>query len=468
MTWSMPTERLTALDASFLYLERPAIHMHVAGLSVLDPSTRPDGRLRFEDIERVFASRLHMAPRLRQKVKMVPYGLALPVWVDDAGFDLDFHLRRAALPSPGGRVELFEQVQRILSRPLDRSKPLWELYVIEGLEDGHVATLMKVHHAMIDGLSGMHLTAALFDLSPKVPEEPPAPAWHPDPQPSSQRLLQEATQTVFKHPVQGLMNGLDAIRRSPAVAAIDLNAVWSGFRSILDMGARPPSALDVQIGPNRRFAIADAPLQRFKDIKDSLGGTVNDAVLTVVGGAMHRLLRERREATRGRTLRVMVPVSVQASRDASLGNRVAPAFVDLPVGTMGPKRRLGMVREGTAHLKDSMMAMSADAIIGLGAYAPGGMLAAAARLASRGPWFNLVVSNIPGPAQPMYMAGARLVAQYPSLPLGENSALSIACTSIGGTMAFGLTGDYDGMPDLQRLAFAIEESIAEISKAAGL
>jgi diacylglycerol O-acyltransferase / wax synthase len=465
---AMPTERLTALDASFLYLERPAMHMHVAGLSVLDPSTRPDGRLRFEDIERVFASRLHMAPRLRQKVKMVPFDLALPVWADDAAFDLDFHLRRAALPSPGGRAELSEQVQRILSRPLDRSKPLWELYVIEGVEDGHVATLMKVHHAMIDGLSGMHLTAALFDLSPEVPEEPPAPAWHPDPEPSSQQLLQEAGQTVFKHPVQAVMDGIDAIRRSPALAAIEANAVWSGFRSILDMGARPPSALDVQIGPNRRFAIADAPLQRFKDIKDALGGTVNDAVLTVVGGAMHRLLRERGEPTRGRTLRVMVPVSVQASRDVSLGNRVAPAFVDLPVGAMGPKRRLGMVREGTAHLKDSMMAMSADAIIGLGAYAPGGMLAAAARLASRGPWFNLVVSNIPGPPQPMYMAGARLVAQYPSLPLGENSALSIACTSIGGTMAFGLTGDYDGMPDLQALAFALEESIAEVSKAAGL
>jgi diacylglycerol O-acyltransferase / wax synthase len=242
----------------------------------------------------------------------------------------------------------------------------------------------------------------------------------------------------------------------------------SGFRSIVDMGARPTSPLDVQIGPNRRFAIADAPLQRFKEIKYVLGGTVNDVVLTVVGGALHRLLRDRREPTRGRTLRVMVPVSVQGGRDASLGNRVAPAFIDLPVGAMGPKRRLAVVREGTSYLKDSMMAMSADAIIGLGAYAPGGLLAAAARLASRGPWFNLVVSNIPGPPQPMYMAGAQLVAQYPSLPLGENSALSIACTSIGGTMVFGLTGDYDGMPDLPRLAFALEESLSEVSKAAGL
>jgi diacylglycerol O-acyltransferase / wax synthase len=464
----MATERLTALDASFLYLEQQAMHMHVAGLSVLDPSTRPDGRLRAEDIERVFVSRLHLAPRLRQKVKMVPYGLALPVWVDDASFDLDFHVRRAALPSPGGRLELAEQAQRILSRPLDRTKPLWELYVIEGLEDGHVATLMKVHHAMIDGLSGMHLTAALFDLTPEPPQEPPPPAWEPDPEPSSQDLLRDATQTLFAHPVQALMNGIDAVRRSPAIAALDAGTVLSGFRSILDMGARPPSALDVQIGPNRRFAIADAPLQRFKDIKDALGGTVNDAVLTVVGGAMHRLLRDRKEPTRGRTLRVMVPVSVAGGRDASLGNRVAPAFIDLPVGAMGPKRRLAAVRAGTAHLKESMMAMSADAIIGLGAYAPGGMLAGAARLASRGPWFNLVVSNIPGPPRPMYLAGARLVAQYPSLPLGENSALSIACTSIGGTMAFGLTGDYDGMPDLQHLAFALEESLGEVSKAAGL
>jgi diacylglycerol O-acyltransferase len=464
----MPTERLTALDASFLYLEGPAMHMHVAGLSVLDPSTRPDGRLRFEDVEQAFASRLHMAPRLRQKVKMVPYGLTVPVWVDDAAFDLDFHLRRAALPSPGGRVELSQQVARILSRPLDRSKPLWELYVIEGLEDGHVATLMKIHHAMVDGLSGMHLTASLFDLSPEVPDDPPAPAWHPNPEPSSQQLLREAAQTVFKHPVHGMMNALEAIQRSPAVAALDLNSVLSGFRSILDMGARPLSGLDVHIGPNRRFAIADAPLQQFKDIKDALGGTVNDTVLTVIGGAMHRLFRERSEPTRGRTLRVLVPVSVQAGRNASLGNRVAPGFVDLPVGAMGAKRRLSMVRDGTAYLKDSMMAMSADAIIGLGIYAPGGMLAAAARLASRGPWFNLVVSNIPGPPQPLYLAGARLVAQYPSLPLGKNSALSIGCTSIGGTMAFGLTGDYDGMPDLQRLSFALEESIAEVSKAAGL
>jgi WS/DGAT/MGAT family acyltransferase len=464
----MSPERLTALDASFLYLERPAMHMHVAGLAVLDPSTRPDGRLRFEDVAGAMASRLHLAPRFRQKVVTVPFDLGLPLWVDDAAFDLDFHLRRAALPAPGGRRELTAYVQRVLSRPLDRTKPLWELYVIEGLEDGHVATLMKVHHAMIDGLSGMHLTAAMYDLTPQPPATPAPPAWHPEPEPSGRDLVQAAVRELATHPVEAMSAAVESVRRSPALAALGLGTVMSGVRSIFDMGARPSSPLDVRIGPNRRFAMTEAPFQRFKEIKDALGGTVNDVVLTVVGGALCRLLKARRHPTRGRTLRVLVPVSVRSGGDGPLGNRVAPAFVDLPVGAMAPRRRLALVREGTRHLKDSMMAMGADAIIGLGAYAPGGLLAAAARLVSRGPWFNLVVSNIPGPQQPMYLAGARLVASYPSMPLGENSALSIACTSLAGTMAFGLTADWDGMPDVDALAAALDESLAELAKAAGL
>lgn len=464
----MPPERMTALDASFLYLERPAVHMHVAGLSIFDPSTRPDGRLRFDDVASVIASRLHMAARFRQKTLRVPFDVALPVWADDPSFDLDFHLRRAALPAPGGRRELVEQVQRVLSRPLDRTKPLWELYVIEGLEDGHVATLLKVHHAMIDGLSGMHLAAALYDLSPDPRPGPTPPPWRPEPEPSTQSLLRDALADLATHPIRGMVGAAESVRRSPALTAIGIGSVLAGVQSIFGMGARPSSPLDVRIGPNRRFAITQAPVRRFKDIKDALGGTVNDVVLAAVGGALHRLLRARKEPTRGRALRVLVPVSVRGRGDGPLGNRVAPAFVDLPVGAMGPRRRLALVREGTRHLKESMMAMSADAIIGLGTYAPGGLLAAAARVASRGPWFNLVVSNIPGPQQPMYLSGARLVASYPSLPLGENSALSIACTSIGGTMAFGLTGDWDGMPDIDRLALALDESLDELSKAAGL
>jgi WS/DGAT/MGAT family acyltransferase len=464
----MTPERLTALDASFLYLERPAMHMHVAALSVLDPSTRADGRLRFEDVAGVMVSRLHLAPRFRQKVVSVPFDLALPVWVDDPAFDLGFHLRRAALPSPGGRRELADHVQRLLSRPLDRTKPLWELYLIEGLEDGLVATLFKVHHAMIDGLSGIQLTAALYDLSPEPSREPPPPDWHPEPEPSGRELLEQAMRDLATHPVAAVSTAVENVRRSPALAALGLGSVVAGLRSVFDMGARPSSPLDVRIGPNRRFAMAEAPVHRFKEIKDALGGTVNDVVLAVVGGALYRLLRERKEPTRDRTLRVLVPVSVRAGGAGTSGNRVAPAFVDLPVGRMAPGRRLALVREGTRHLKESMMAMGVDTMISLGAYAPGGLLAVAARAASRGPWFNLVVSNIPGPQQPMYLAGARLVASYPSMPLGENSALSIACTSLAGTMAFGLTGDWDGMPDLDRLALALEDSLAELAKAAGV
>jgi diacylglycerol O-acyltransferase / wax synthase len=462
-------ERLTPLDASFLYLERPQMHMHVAGLGVFDPSTRPDGRLPERDVEAVLSSRLHLAPRLRQRVVEVPGHVALPVWVDDSAFDLDFHVRRAALPAPGGRGELTDFVQRVLSRPLDRSKPLWELYVIEGLEDGHVATLMKVHHAMIDGISGVQIAMSLYDLEPSPPDDPrPPPVWEPEPEPSSGDLLRSATRHQLTHPTAAVIDAMRWIRSSPAVAALEIGSVASGLRSILGMGARPVSPLDVRVGPNRRFAITEAPVQRFRDIKRELGGTVNDIVLATVAGGLHELLRARGEPTKGRTLRVMVPVSVRGDVDGDAGNRVAPAFVDVPVGAMAPRTRLGRVRQGTATLKESMMAMSADAIIGLGAYAPGGLLAAAARAASRGPWFNLVVSNVPGPQVPLYLAGARLVASYPSLPLGENSALSIACTSLAGTMAFGLTADWDGMPDVDLLAASIDDSLLELGKAAGL
>ncbi|HEV8621449.1 MAG TPA: wax ester/triacylglycerol synthase family O-acyltransferase, partial [Actinomycetota bacterium] len=257
----MPPERLTALDASFLYLERPAMHMHVAALSVFDPSSRPDGRLRHDDVARVIASRLHLAPRFRRKVVMVPGHLGLPVWVDDPRFDLGFHVRHSALPSPGGRRELTDTVQRVLSRPLDRTKPLWELYVIEGLEEGHVATLLKVHHAMIDGVSGMQLAAVLYDVDPTPPEPPAPPRWSPEPEPPGVDLVRDAVLRQITHPVQAVLDGADQVMHAPVMTAIGLGVIASGVRSILGMGARPPSPLDVAIGPNRRFAITEAPLQ---------------------------------------------------------------------------------------------------------------------------------------------------------------------------------------------------------------
>ncbi len=464
---SVPPERLTPLDASFLYLERPSTHMHVAALSVFDPSSRPGGRLRFEDVRSTIEARIHLAPRFRRRVLEVPMRIGLPVWADDPAFDLDMHVRRVALPPPGGRRELADVVQEALSRPLDRSRPLWELSVIEGLEGGFVATLMKVHHALMDGLSGMQLASAMYDAEPTSAAVPPASPWRPEPLPTPAELIAEALREQVGHPLRAAGQAARSLASSPALTALGVGAAAGGVRSIIDLGPRPPSVFDVPVGPARRFAMTEAPFQRFREIKDSLGGTVNDIVLTVVASALHRYLRGRREPTKGRSIRLLVPVSVRAADDP-FGNRVAPAFVDVPVGAMSGRRRLALVRDGTKHLKGSMMATGADALIALGAFAPGALLAGAARAIARAPWFNVVVSNIPGPQQPMYLAGARLIASYPAMPLGPTSALSIACTSLAGTMAFGITADRTGVPDVDALALALDDALAELSKAAGV
>jgi diacylglycerol O-acyltransferase len=245
------------------------------------------------------------------------------------------------------------------------------------------------------------------------------------------------------------------------------NQTIAGARAFLGMGRRPEGPFDVRIGPNRRFAMAEAPFERLREIRSALGGSINDAVITSVAEGLHDLLRERGEPVRGRSLRLMVPVSVRAAdQGVDVGNRVAPAFVDVPVGPMTPKGRHARVQRATGELKDSGMAESADQIIALGAYAPPALHAAAARLASRARWFNLVVSNVPAPQVPLYLAGAPLLASYPAMPLGENAALSVACTSLGGTMAFGLTADWDAVPDLGVLSRGIERAIDRLAAVA--
>lgn len=457
----MPPERLSSLDASFLYLERPAMHMHVAGVSVFAP--REDGPLSYDDVARVAQARLHLAPRLRQRVLRLPAGLARPLWVDDDRFDLDFHLRRAAIPRPGGRLQLERAVGRVLSRPLDRGKPLWELYVFEGLEDDRTAVLLKMHHALADGISGMLIASALFDLSPDAGlGAPPKEPWVPEPSPGAVDLAIDAVQDLVLHPMEALVR----VAEAPAHAAAVVGQTLDGLRSIAGMGTPPQGPFDVRVGPNRRFATAEVPFELVHDVKRSLGGTINDVVLAAVGGGLHDLLDARGESTRGRLLRVMVPVSVRSKvQQGDVGNRVAPAFVDIPIGRMTPGSRLKRVRRATEALKGSAMAVSADKIIGLGAYAPPALHAMAARLVSRNRWFNLVVSNIPAPQVPMYLAGARLAASYPAMPLGESCALSIACTSFGGTMAFGLTADWDALPDIEVLARGIERSIHGLADA---
>jgi diacylglycerol O-acyltransferase / wax synthase len=461
-------QRLGPQDASFLYLETPNVHQHVGGLAILDPSTAPGGTLTYERLIDVIGSRLHLAPRFRHKVVFPPLATARPVWVDDSKFDLSFHIRRAALPTPGGRRELVDYVQRVISRPLDRTKPLWELYLIEGMQDDLTAILTKVHHAMVDGMAAIDLASAVYDFTPETQILTPPP-WEPELEPTRKQLFQDALREQFTHPVAGVVDLAQRTFQTPSRVARQAGEILGGLREIVGGGVlAPESPFNRKVGPNRRFAMAEAPVQTFKDIKNALGGTVNDVVLTSVAGAMHRLLRSRREPTRERILRAMVPVSVRAeSENAALGNRVSSIFVDLPVGPMGGKKRLKLIVEKTKHLKDSNYAVGAEFLMNIGSWAPPTIHAMAARLAARSRVINLVVSNVPGPQIPMYIAGAKLLAQYPIMPIAEAMGLSIAVTSLAGTMAFGITADWDTLPDIDLLAQAIDESLAELRKAAG-
>jgi WS/DGAT/MGAT family acyltransferase len=267
------------------------------------------------------------------------------------------------------------------------------------------------------------------------------------------------------HPLAALGRAVEA----PSLAWSDLSLILTGIRHLAGMGAPPRGPFDVEVGPARRFATAEAPFSRIRDVKNALGGTVNDVVLAAVAGGLQALLAARGEPTRGRVLRVMVPVSVRSRDEATdVGNRVAPVFVDVPVGKMASTTRLRRITKATRALKESGVAVSADSLIGLGAYAPPSLHATAARLVSRGRWFNLVVSNVPASQVPLFLAGAPLLRSYPAMPLGENCALSIACTSVGGTMAFGLTADWDAVKDLDVLARGIERAIDDLAEAAGL
>lgn len=462
----MTRERLSVLDASFLYLERGGVHMHVAGLVILDPKTRADGVLRPEDLAAVIQDRIHMVPRFRQKAVFPPFGLGRPVWVDDQDFDVEFHLRRAAIPAPGGRKELADFVQRVHSRPLDRSKPLWEMYFIEGLEDGYVAVLSKSHHAMIDGMSGIDLATVMFDLTaepPKVERKD----WKPQPEPEPLDVLVEAVRDQITHPFMSLADGFGRAVRAPQEAWDQARRVIGGIGEIVAKGQAPLGPFNERIGPNRRFSMAEVPVSDAKAVKNTLGGTVNDVVLAAVAGSLRKLLEHRGEKPKG-TLRAMVPVSTRdESKRMALGNQVSMFFADLPVGIADPAKRLKKITALTKELKSSHQAIAATRLINTARWTPPTLHGLAARLVARQRFANLIVSNVPGPQVPLYLQGAQLVVAYPVMPLGPTLGLSVAVTSLSGTMGFGFTGDWDAVPDIDALPEGLLESMAELKKAAG-
>jgi diacylglycerol O-acyltransferase len=459
-------ERLSALDASFLYLEKPSVHMHVAGLAILDPSTRAEGVLTERDLARLISERIHLVPRFRQRVVVPPFGAGRPVWVDDRDFDLSFHLRRTALPSPGGRRELAEFVQRVHSRPLDRTKPLWEMYLIEGLEDGYVAVLSKSHHAMIDGVSGMDIATVMFDFSPET-QRVKSQVWEPQPEPSGGELLVQAVVDQVSHPVQGLLDGATRVLRAPQEALQQVGRILGGIRSLVAMGPAPPGPFNVLVGPNRRFAMAEVPVADAKMIKNALGGTVNDVILAAVAGALRALLLARGEPVEGLTLRAMVPVSTRDdAKQTALGNQVSMFFVGLPIGVSDPARRLRKITATTKELKSSHQAVAATALMSSAQWAPPTLHGLAARLLARQRVVNLVISNVPGPQVPLYLDGARLLVAFPVMPLGEQMALSVAVTSLSGVMGFGFTTDWDTGTDIDGLSDGLLEAFDELKKAA--
>jgi WS/DGAT/MGAT family acyltransferase len=459
-------DRLTALDAAFLHIEDQGAHMHVASVMTFAGPV-PE----YDEILQLLDSRLHLVPRYRQRLASVPLGQGRPVWTDDPHFNLRYHLRHSGVPAPGDEEELKTLAGRIFSARLDRNRPLWEIWLVDGLADGGFALIGKTHHALVDGISGVDITTVLFDAAPDpAPVPPPERPWMPGPPPSRAQLLADALLERATVPAEGL-RAVRAVTRGPRRVlgsfARDVGAVgetlWATLRPA------PPSPLNVPIGPHRRYTWVDADLTEFKAIKEELGGTVNDVVLTAVTLALGRWLRRHAFPTDGLELRALVPVSVRADAEhGALGNRVSAMYAPLPVGACDAEVAYRRVHEAMAGLKESGQAVGAQTITQLGDFAPPTILSQAARLQARQRWFNVVVTNVPGPQVPLYVQGRRMTRLYPVVPLAPNQALGIAIMSYDGTLGFGLLGDYDAMADLDDLAADLEAGIADLAAAAGV
>jgi len=447
-------DRLSGLDASFLHMERAGAHMHVASTIVFegDPPSHEEFRDHIE-------SRMHLVPRFRQKLRTVPFDQGRPVWVDDPFLNLDYHVRRTALPAPGSEEQLRNLAARIFSQQLDRTKPLWELWLVEGLDGDRFAVVGKSHHALVDGISGVDITTVLFDLE-EEPDNPPVrpPKWAPRPEPSDLDLLKDALHERLTSPRE-IVRGIRAALRGPRQVLRDLADTGKFLEGA---AAAPSTPFNVEIGPHRRLAFVRAHLDDFKRVKNTHGGTVNDVVLSVVAGALGNYLRARGHDTDDLKMRAMVPVSVRADEErGALGNRISAMMAPLPVSLRDPVERLHVVSETMGDLKGSGQAVGAELLTKLTDFAPPTIASQAARLQPAQRFFNLVVTNVPGPQFPLYLMGRRMTSIFPLVPLARRQALCVGIMSYDGQIDFGLVGDYDAMADLDSFALDLEGAIAE-------
>jgi diacylglycerol O-acyltransferase len=459
-------DRLTALDGSFLELESPGVHMHVGSVGIFEPGPlgTPEGGIDFDRILTLAEAGLQRAPRFRQKLAFTP-ATNRPVWVDDEHFNLLYHVRHTSLPPPGDERRLKRLAGRIFSQKLDRGKPLWELWVIEGLEGGRFGFLSKVHHCLIDGISGVDLTAAFMGADPDYRAELPEHRWIPRPAPSGLGLLTDELRRRASLPgklmagVAGALSKRES-RRGASQAA-------SGFLDSLLTALRPASEtpFNVPIGPHRRFDWTRFDLGVVREVKQKLGGTVNDVVLACVAGAVRDFLNEQGTELSGIDFRVFVPVSTRtAAERGKLGNRVSMMVAPLPVDEPNPRRRLARIAEQTRTNKESGQARGPQALEEFADWTVPGLLAAFSRLAASRRAFNLVVTNVPGPQQPIYMNGARMLASYPLVPLFTNQALGIALFSYDGGLFWGFDADWDALPGLHDFVGSIEREFEELRK----
>lgn len=462
-------ERLTTQDRSFVLFEQRATHMHVGALAILEagPLRAASGGIDAERIARYVEARLGGLPHYRHKLAFAPLS-AHPSWVDDEHFDLDYHVRHTALPGAAGETELKALAARILSQPLDRDRPLWEMWVIERLAGDRFALLMKVHHCMVDGASGMTLLGHLLRAEPSE-EIPPAEAWFPRPPPHPARLLVDELAERARVPSRAWRELLAAARDPQAAlgaARARAGAVVEALRSGLHLPS--DTSLNRPIGPHRRVEWRRFELAELKEIRKRLGGTVNDVVLALVAGALHRFLARRREPLESLDYRVVVPVDMRsASGDPGVANRVSAFFLSLPVADRDPLARYEKVRAECERSKKSHVADGIDFFTRLVERSGSSWLAVAGvRLAARVQPYNQTVSNVPGPQLPLYLLGAKLLELYPLAPLFERQDLATAVLSYDGGVCFGLVADRDSVPDLAALARDLDAAYAELRTAA--
>src|SRR5690349_19675523 len=443
-------DRLSAVDAAFLHQEGEATHMHIGAIARFAAPAPP-----YPDLLEHIRGRLHLVPRYRQKLAVPPGGFGRQRWIDDPRFNLEYHVRHTALPRPGDDERLLRLAGRVFSQRLDRTKPLWELWMVEGLEEDRWALLSKTHHSLVDGVSGVDLTTMLFDLAPDAPHLESGEVWVPHPEPSGAELAAASLTSAARRSL-----GLP-LRAASLASRETLNGLAEVARA--SMSSAPDTPLNVEISPHRRIAIAPAELDDFKLVKNAFGGTVNDVVLAVVAGALRDWLHSRGLRTEGLEMKACVPVSTRApDDDGSLGNRITQLIAPLPIHLADPVERLHAVSAAMAGIKESKQALGAELIAGAQDFAPPTILAQSSRINFSTRFYNLLVTNIPGPQFPLYLLGRELEEIFPVAFLAGDRALAIAIMSFNGGMNFGLIGDLDAMADIEVVTEGITHSLREL------